>query len=822
MTYKRINYSEIGDSDGTGTYESGTLVIDSSGNLKLHNGSTTGGVTVPVLNSNGNLTMPGTIWAKASDNGSIIFSNNGTDDNGSIKVDSGYNMVVGVSSNFYVKRAGEDRFAITDTNTTVMAASNIELKSNKSGTEAVWILDTTGNLTLPTNTSVIKYANGTNILDGLSGSSYANANVANYLPTHTGNVSANYFIGNGSLLTDITVSTATTAATVTTNSQPNITSVGTLSGLTVGPNSSIVLSGTSGYLKANSLQGTDGTQTVYLHYGSVAGAAGINTDLTVGAGGTGNLGVAGTISASGNVTGSYFIGNGSQLTDITVSTAATVTTNAQPNITSLGTLSSLSLTGNANITGNLSMQGTILTGSQISGGVISGTGNIRGSNLFTMGIITATGTITGGNLTTGGVTSATGNVTGANLITAGLVTAVGNVIAGNVNTANTISATGNIRSNSSFIATNVSGTISIGNTNSYMMGIGNVNGYVQSYVHNKSNTADASADMIVYGSSGTDNFGYMDMGMTSNNFSSSFFTVTGKSEGYLFMSGIAGTSGNMVLATGPDGSNNSIEFYVGGFNSAKGANRPLLLTKETTTVTGNLSVTGNITGNGAGLTNVTVSAAGNIIGTQSNVTLVAGSYSYVFDNTGTLTLPAAASGDEGGEIDFTQAPNSTLSGTSVTIDQYVDRLRFFESGGSFRGAYIDLTLAAEGVGTLLNNRASGFVNAGVDVTLGNLKARIPTSGNRSIQVSTVTGTYSVYGSAQFTAGGTAGGANIISGFAVSVTTTPAYLQSGNSFNTAGDAGQWIIMDPSAGLAWRISFIIGASFNNNMISIERLV
>jgi hypothetical protein len=31
--------------------------------------------------------------------------------------------------------------------------------------------------------------------------------------------------------------------------------------------------------------------------------------------------------------------------------------------------------------------------------------------------------------------------------------------------------------------------------------------------------------------------------------------------------------------------------------------------------------------------------AGNIVGTQSNVTLVAGSYSTVFDNTGNLTLP---------------------------------------------------------------------------------------------------------------------------------------------------------------------------------------
>jgi hypothetical protein len=30
------------------------------------------------------------------------------------------------------------------------------------------------------------------------------------------------------------------------------------------------------------------------------------------------------------------------------------------------------------------------------------------------------------------------------------------------------------------------------------------------------------------------------------------------------------------------------------------------------------------------------------------------------------------------------------------------------------------------------------------------------------------------------------------------------------------------MDPSAGLAWRITMIIGLSYNNNLITIERLV
>jgi hypothetical protein len=54
--------------------------------------------------------------------------------------------------------------------------------------------------------------------------------------------------------------------------------------------------------------------------------------------------------------------------------------------------------------------------------------------------------------------------------------------------------------------------------------------------------------------------------------------------------------------------------------------------------TGNITATGFI-GNGAGLTNVTFSQAGNIVGTQSNVTLQAGTFTSVFTNQGNVTMP---------------------------------------------------------------------------------------------------------------------------------------------------------------------------------------
>jgi hypothetical protein len=65
-------------------------------------------------------------------------------------------------------------------------------------------------------------------------------------------------------------------------------------------------------------------------------------------------------------------------------------------------------------------------------------------------------------------------------------------------------------------------------------------------------------------------------------------------------------------------------------------------------------------------------------------------------------------GDEGGEILLGKAAtNTTLTGSGVTIDVYQNKLRFFEQGGAARGAYIDLTAAAGGVGTNLIATSGG-------------------------------------------------------------------------------------------------------------------
>ena len=110
----------------------------------------------------------------------------------------------------------------------------------------------------------------------------------------------------------------------------------------------------------------------------------------------------------------------------------------------------------------------------------------------------------------------------------------------------------------------------------------------------------------------------------------------------------------------------------------------------------------------------------------------------------------------------------------------------------------------------------------MDVTLGNLKARIPTGGNRSLQLSTVSGTYSVTGSDTYSQAGVVAGSTIQASSPRTINTTPAYLNPSYNFGTDGATDTWVIYDSSNTIAWRITLIVGPSYINNFILIERLL
>ena len=135
----------------------------------------------------------------------------------------------------------------------------------------------------------------------------------------SGNVYANSGIIKGSLLT----------GTITTNAQPNITSVGTLSSLTI----------------TNNIQ----SGNVYANSGTIGASLLTGTLTTASQPNITSVGTLSSVSVTNNITAGNVYANSGTVKGSLVT--GTITTNAQPNITSIGTLSSITVTGNANVGG---------------------------------------------------------------------------------------------------------------------------------------------------------------------------------------------------------------------------------------------------------------------------------------------------------------------------------------------------------------------------------------------------------------------------------------------------------------------------------------
>jgi len=424
--------------------------------------------------------------------------------------------------------------------------------------------------------------------------------------------------------------------------------------------------------------GTSNVAITNINGNVITGVSGFSNVVTVSA--TGQY-IQGVVSALGNVTGSYILGNGSQLTGLpatytnanttallaafgsnTISTTGNITSgklSATGNVTSgnVGTSGQVSATGNivtdqyfvgnffGNITGNFVIPGsntqvvfnTNGNADAVAGmtfdkdsntftvlGIVSSQGNVIGGNLTTGGQVSATGNATGGNLLTGGIVSAAGNIQAGNLRTAGLISAAGNVIGGNINTGGLISATGNITASGNVTGNYLRATLDV-----------NAGGNVSATVH----TGTAVS---------------VTANVTSGNVNSGLISATGNITGNYFLGNgsaltgvnnygnsnvntlLAAWGSNIVSTTGTITAGNitGANILTGGVISASGN-----VTIGNVLTGGQVSATGNVTGNyflgnGSALTDViavgigtigSLSVTGNI--TAGNVTVSTGTIS---------------------------------------------------------------------------------------------------------------------------------------------------------------------------------------------------
>lgn len=213
--------------------------------------------------------------------------------------------------------------------------------------------------------------------------------------------------GTGNLSWSDSVISANTAVTVTGNAQPNITSLGTLSNLTVNGQANLgnvanltITGGTNGYVLqtdgtgnlswvvqtgggGNGTPGGANTQIQYNDEGLFGGNVGFTFNET-----TGDVNIPGTVNADGfglsNIVGANVTGSVANATF--ADSAGTVTTNAQPNITSLGTLSNLNVQGTTSIqqaiekvTTNTSAQTGTINYDLLDQAILNATANATGN-----------------------------------------------------------------------------------------------------------------------------------------------------------------------------------------------------------------------------------------------------------------------------------------------------------------------------------------------------------------------------------------------------------------------------------------------------------
>jgi hypothetical protein len=324
------------------------------------------------------------------------------------------------------------------TSTTQVANLNVATAgSATSATNASALLQNTSTATTVYPTFTTSSANG-------NSSAVINTSISANLGNAS--ITATTFVGAlfGAATSAGTATSATTAGTVTTNAQPNITSVGTLSSLNVSGNANIGNIGTaqvlaSANITAPQLISNIATGTAPFIVTSTTTVANLAAATATTAGTV-------TTAAQPNITSlgtlrNITLGSANSLTGGNLVSAAyldgTLTTAAQPNITSVGTLSSLSVTGNANV------------------------GNLGTSQVLATANITAPQLIS--NIATGTapfVVTSTTQVANLNVATAGTATTAGSATTAGTVTTN---AQPNINSVGTLSSLNVSGNANVGN-----------------------------------------------------------------------------------------------------------------------------------------------------------------------------------------------------------------------------------------------------------------------------------------------------------------------------------------------------------------------
>ena len=572
-------------------------------------------------------------------------------------------------------------------------------------------------------------------LTNLPGLTYGNSNVAAYLPTYTGNVTANYFIGDGSLLTGLpatygnsNVADYLSSGSVTTDylTSGNISASGNVSGgyaffsdiqlndlsanaiLYTDANRNVfntdfsydsntqTMSGVTvsltGNITANYIIG-DGSQLTNLPiqpgtYGN-ANVANYLPTYTGNLGG-GNIGISGAINAVGEITtfanivaspGGYFLGDGSQLTNLPIQPGTYGNSNVSAYLFSGDDTAGFSTSGDIAANTILADSGFSASGDSIILANLSVTGNVYSDSYF-IGDGAYISNITGANVTglpnvTFDTVPPTTPVYGDIWIDAnsGVQYLYYNDVAGNV-WAEMEAQTSYASVGYANLTTNTNDTQVLYNSANVIVGSNNLTFDGTTLSVNRLSTTNTftsgniipGIDNAYYLGNSTNRWANIFLGpgtlyITDSNIASNATAELTVLNGVLQVNGVPGLTANLVA-----GSTTVTLAESGNITLNAGGGQPeLVVSPIGTVITGNLNVSGNIYGNIGVISNVSQLINGNTtvtLANSGNITMVVGgaANAFVVTNSGALLTSTAPTNTNLAALDIT----GNIAGLSLT------------------------------------------------------------------------------------------------------------------------------------------------------------
>jgi filamentous hemagglutinin len=597
----------------------------------------------------------------------------------------------------------------------------------------------------------------------------ASANVTTL--SATGNVTADYYFGDGGFLSNVAAGPGTelingnTNITLANGGNANISVSGTANvavftttGIAVAGNITASTLSTTGNVNAGNLRTAGAVSAT----GNVYSAAGLQTAGTVSAVGNvtggnlltaglvsstgnvtaGNVATAGRISsvgnintganviAVGNVTGTYIIGDGGFLSNVTVASNVAVTqiangTTAMAVTGSAGNIA-VTIAGVTNLVQfvplGIEVAGNVNTANVYNTGKYVGVGNVVGGNLIATSNVIATGNVTGTYINADQTMSATGNITtAAYLFGDGRYITNLDLIYGNSNVAAFLDSFG---ANS----INTTGDISAGN-----LVINRISSDDSTFVFVKDGL-DVGGDILP-----TDNVAY-DLGSTTRRWKDLWLS---NSTIYLGDSTISANATSIIL-TNP-----------------QGGQTLLTGTSGSSEITGAIvSVTGNITSGNLAATNLVI----NHISSDDSTAVV-------FDE----GLSVQGSVDVIGDI----SAAGNIIGGNVNTGGVVYAI------GNVRGANFntDGLITATGNITVGNVLTGGVITATGNITAGNVRTGGAVSATGTISAGNV-----------ITGGSVSAAGNVVGAFFVGTATSAQYADLAENYTADAEYAPGTVLE----------------------------